>query len=46
MYLNLVQGTLDTISAISKDYRNLQIDFVRDSILNKINQASTQIYGK
>jgi len=37
LYLSLVQGTIDTISAVSKDYRNLNIDFLRESILKKIN---------
>jgi hypothetical protein len=29
MYLGLVQGTLDAISAVSKDYRNLNTDFIK-----------------
>lgn len=46
MYLALVQGTIDVISAVSRDYRNLNLDFLRENILNKINQTSTQLYGK
>jgi len=29
LYLSLVQGTIDSISAVSKDYRNLNQDFLR-----------------
>jgi hypothetical protein len=46
MYLALVQGTIDVISAVSRDYRNLNLDFLRENILSKINQTSTQLYGK
>ena len=42
MYLYLVQGTVDTIAAVSKDYRNLNVDFLRENILKKINESSVQ----
>ena len=45
MYLGLVQGTIDVISSVSKDYRNLNLDYLRENILAKINQSSTQVYG-
>ena len=46
LYLSLVQGTVDAISAVSKDYRNLNVDFLRDNILSKVNLSATQLYGK
>jgi len=42
LYLYLVQGTVDTIAAVSKDYRNLNVDFLRENILKKINESSVQ----
>lgn len=29
MYLGLVQGTIDTITTVSKDYRNLNVEFLK-----------------
>ncbi len=46
MYLSLVQGTIDAIAAVSKDYRNLNIDFLKENILSKINSTANQLYGK
>ena len=28
-YLSLVQGTIDIITTVSKDYRNLNVEFLR-----------------
>ena len=38
-YLGLVQGVIDGISTISKDYRNLNKDFLLTHILTKLNQS-------
>jgi hypothetical protein len=37
-YIALVQGVLDGIATVSRDYRNLTKDFLLNHIVNKINQ--------
>jgi hypothetical protein len=41
----LVQGTLDAISAVTKDYRNLNQEFLHNSIFAKVKSSSASIYG-
>jgi hypothetical protein len=49
-YLGLVQGVVDGIATISKDYRSLNQEFLVAHILAKVNQAVTpnggETYGK
>lgn len=40
-YLGIVQGVIDGISTISKDYRNLNTEFLSAHILTKVNQTVT-----
>lgn len=46
LYTTLVQSTLESISAVSKDYRNLNSEFVSKMVLAKINGIANEIYGK
>ena len=46
MYISLVQSVLESISAVSKDYRNLNNDFIVKMVLAKINAAALEVYGK
>lgn len=43
-YLGLVQGAIDGIATISKDYRNLNKDFLLTHVLSKLNQLNSP-YG-
>lgn len=36
-YLGLVQSVLDAISTVSKDYRNLTVEFLQGHINTKLN---------
>lgn len=45
MYQALVQGTLDAISVVSKDYRNLNQYFLHTNIFAKIKTSSANVYG-
>ena len=38
-YIALVQGVLDGIATVSRDYRNLTKDFLLNHIVNKINTS-------
>lgn len=40
-YLGLVQGVIDGIATISKDYRNLNTEFLSTHILSKLNQVNS-----
>ena len=46
LYLSLVQGVHESISSVSKDYRNLNKDFVHQLILGKINQTKIGEFKK
>ena len=43
-YLGLVQATIDSISTVSKDYRNLNKDYLQKHIHTKINSILASIY--
>lgn len=45
LYVSLVQSVLESISSVSKDYRNLNNDFIGKLVLSKINQTAKEIYG-
>lgn len=40
MYVSLVQSVLESISAVSKDYRNLNPEFIAKLVLSKLNLAA------
>ena len=46
LYIALVQGVLDSISVVSKDYKNLHKEFLNASVFNKIKQVADVIYGE
>lgn len=45
LYISLVQGTLESISAVSKDYRNLNNEFISNFIYGRLSQTAQEIYG-
>lgn len=45
LYTNLIQGTLDGIVGVTKDYRNLNIEFIRNQVYAKLKQVITAAYG-
>lgn len=46
LYLSLVQGVHESISSVSKDYRNLNRDFIHQLVLAKLNQAKIGEFKK
>lgn len=46
LYISLVQAVLESISSVSKDYRNLNNDFISKLVLQKINMTAKEVYGK
>lgn len=38
-YLGLVQGVVDGIATVSKDYRNLNKEYLQNHIISKVNQS-------
>lgn len=46
LYLNLVQGVHESISSVSKDYRNLNKEFIHQLLLGKINQTQKGDFKK
>ena len=45
LYTNLIQGTLDSIVAVTKDYRNLNVEFIRAQVYAKLKPVITAAYG-
>jgi hypothetical protein len=45
LYTNLIQGTLDGIVGVTKDYRNLNIEFIRNQVYAKLKPVITVVYG-
>lgn len=44
LYIGLVQGVLDSISAVSKDYKNLKSEYIASIVFAKIKQTADSIY--
>lgn len=45
LYVSLVQSVLESIASVSKDYRNLNNDFIGKLVLSRINATAKEIYG-
>lgn len=45
LYISMIQGTMEGIVGVTKDYRNLHIEFLKNQIYSKLKPFITNYYG-